>query len=125
MAKQLWLRVVVLDRDHVTIVLAPNTSPLIGRDESANDIVLHDPSVSRMHARIAYRSGAYYVQDLGSSTGTFVDGKRVDRDVILRGGEQIEIGHCVLRAVVRDWTHVDEEAADPTMVESIRGDRRR
>ena len=117
MAVQLWLRIVVRDRDYATIVLTPGASPLIGRDESANDIVLHDPGVSRMHARIACRGDQYFVQDLGSTSGTFVDGKRVDRDVLLKGGEQIEIGGCVLRAVVRAWTHRDENADDPTYIE--------
>jgi ABC-type multidrug transport system ATPase subunit len=57
-----------LDRDVITI----------GRGDG-NDVVLDAPQVSRQHARILRRNGAYVLEDLGSANGTFFDGEKVDR----------------------------------------------
>lgn len=48
----------------------------IGRG-SENDIVLAYEAVSRMHARITFEGGYYYVVDLNSANGTFVDNRRI------------------------------------------------
>jgi len=61
-----------------------------GRD-SRNTIHLEGDSVSRFHAEIRKRSGTYMLVDLGSSNGTFVNGKRVEREV-LEDGDSISIG---------------------------------
>ena len=50
------------------------------------DIVLEDPSVSRLHAELVRRGGHVYVSDLGLSTnGTRVNGRPVGRRVLLEG----------------------------------------
>jgi FHA domain len=59
----------------------------IGRGPAAT-LRLEDPSVSRMHARIA---GAR-IEDAGSSHGTFVDGARLTGSLALRDGARIRIG---------------------------------
>ena len=43
-----------------------------------NDIVLDEPGVSRQHAGIRGDSEGYWIADLGSRNGTFVNGERVD-----------------------------------------------
>ncbi|MFM1871868.1 MAG: hypothetical protein RL398_1290 [Planctomycetota bacterium] len=48
----------------------------IGR-EAGNEIELADPRVSRHHAVLWAEQGAWYVKDLGSANGTFLDGKQV------------------------------------------------
>ena len=54
----------------------------IGRDNS-NDIVINEPRVSRNHAIITILdNGSYEVKDLGSSNGTFINGKRIERQII-------------------------------------------
>jgi ABC-type multidrug transport system ATPase subunit/pSer/pThr/pTyr-binding forkhead associated (FHA) protein len=63
----------------------------IGRAPEGNDLRLDDPRVSRYHAVIE-RTGAYYrVQDLHSHNGTFVNGKRVEREQRLGPGDEIQI----------------------------------
>ena len=47
----------------------------IGSKSGGNDVVLHSEAVSRYHARITKRDGAYFLQDLNSKNGTFVNGE--------------------------------------------------
>jgi pSer/pThr/pTyr-binding forkhead associated (FHA) protein len=61
-----------------------------------NPIRLDDLSVSRRHARIAYRQGGYWLSDLGSMGGTWVDGARLNAPRRIAAGEVIDIGHCRL-----------------------------
>lgn len=71
----------------------------IGRD-SASGIVIGDPSVSARHARIERQSDGWLVRDLGSTNGTFVEGRAVpDRGLRLAGGERIQLGAVVFRLV--------------------------
>lgn len=57
-------------------------SNLIGRN-SDNDVVLHSSLISGRHARIWEKDGAFFVEDLGSSNGTWVDGLRISDPVRL------------------------------------------
>jgi len=55
-----------------------------------NTIEIHDRSVSKFHAQIQRdNEGAYTLQDLGSRNGTYVDGERVERRVIINGDEVV------------------------------------
>ncbi|HEX8984794.1 MAG TPA: SpoIIE family protein phosphatase [Bryobacteraceae bacterium] len=62
----------------------------IGR-QSDNDLVLRDNRASRYHARIVAEQGSYAVQDLKSSYGVFLNGKRVEH-AVLHPGDRIEFG---------------------------------
>lgn len=68
----------------------------VGRS-SSSDIVLEDPSVSGRHARLAPVGDGYALSDLGSTNGTFVDGRRVEGEVVLRGGETVAFGDQKVR----------------------------
>ena len=60
--------------------------------EATNDIVVEQPVVSRKHAMIFYRDQGFWIQDLGSQNGTFVDGTRVGQQPrALRDGERIQL----------------------------------
>jgi len=83
-SRQLHVRgieVLRLDVDRLTI----------GRDAGA-DVVLDDPNVSRLHAEVRRRGEALEVRDLGSTNGTFVDGRRVSGAVTLSVGSDIRVG---------------------------------
>jgi FHA domain-containing protein len=71
------------------------TSATLGRGQE-NTIRLDDLSVSRRHARIAYRQGGYWLSDLGSMGGTWVDGTRLNAPRRIAAGEVIDIGLCRL-----------------------------
>lgn len=52
---------------------------------------LDDASVSRRHARVVQEAGAWFLEDLGSSNGTLLNGVRVPR-LALRGGDLVTLG---------------------------------
>lgn len=66
----------------------------IGRQEG-NTIVLADPQASRHHATISWQAGSYYVQDVGSANGTFVNERRIAAPQPLRDGQSIRMGNTV------------------------------
>jgi FHA domain len=68
---------------------------IIGRHHSC-DVVVDEPTVSRRHARLVFRDGGWVVQDLESTNGTVLNGRRVGR-CRLRPGDQLELGHQRLR----------------------------
>ena len=70
-------------------------SATLGRGQE-NTIRLDDLSVSRRHARIAYRQGGYWLSDLGSMGGTWVNGTRLAAPRRIAAGEVIDIGLCRL-----------------------------
>src|SRR5712671_3192269 len=63
---------------------------LMGR-QSDNHLVLRDNRASRLHARIVGEGGAYFIEDLNSRHGTWVNGERVARHR-LRNSDRIELG---------------------------------
>lgn len=68
----------------------------LGRDVN-NSIVLDDDFVSTTHAALTYRGRAWYVEDLGSTNGTFVNGSQVDGLSPIAFGDEIQIGQVRLR----------------------------
>ncbi|MBI9045832.1 MAG: FHA domain-containing protein [Anaerolineaceae bacterium] len=65
---------------------------LIGRDEGV-DLAFDTPKISRNHALIILHTKRYYIIDLTSLNGTFVNGKLVDRDPTrLKDGDEIVLG---------------------------------
>jgi ABC-type multidrug transport system ATPase subunit len=65
----------------------------VGR-ESDSEITLRHPQVSRMHAALSQAGDGYYLEDLGSTNGTYVDGRRLTAGerVLLQGGERVRFG---------------------------------
>lgn len=86
--------VLALGTPSLTFTVA-KTSATLGRGQE-NTIRLDDLSVSRRHARIAYRQGGYWLSDLGSMGGTWVEGTRLNAPRRLAAGEVIDIGLCRL-----------------------------
>ncbi len=63
----------------------------LGRDRGT-EIVLRDPEVSRRHARFESQDGIVFVEDLKSSNGTFLNGRRVSDAIEVRPGDEIDVG---------------------------------
>ncbi len=72
-----------------------NGAMQIGRGESCH-IRLSDTYASTMHARIFSREGTWFVEDLGSTNGTYLNQRRVTAASELRAGDQLRIGKTVL-----------------------------
>jgi pSer/pThr/pTyr-binding forkhead associated (FHA) protein len=67
----------------------------IGREEGL-DVVLQDPESSRRHARISWQAGQFFVEDLGSTNGTFVNGVQITAPQMLNPGDTVGIGQTAL-----------------------------
>lgn len=70
----------------------------IGRDPSA-DIVLTDPRVSRRHARVWVDAGLLMIEDLDSTGGTAVNGRRIARPTALQTGDVLTLGATDMRVL--------------------------
>ena len=68
---------------------------VIGRGRSA-DVVIAEPTISRAHAAIGYDGERFFMQDLGSTNGTRVNGNREAR-VALSDGDELQLGKLRLR----------------------------
>jgi serine/threonine-protein kinase len=69
---------------------------LIGRQEEGAGTLGQDAEISRHHARIARSGGGFTIEDLGSTNGTFVNGRRIAGAEILSPGDRIQLGATTL-----------------------------
>jgi len=75
--------------------LDQNTPLIIGR--TPRGLNMPDPQVSMRHAEVSWSGDSFWISDLGSATGTVVNGRRVGREPLaLRPGMRVEIGESVL-----------------------------
>lgn len=87
-----------------------------GRDESS-DVVLHDPSVSRHHARLWIDGSRVTVEDLGSKNGTRVNGVPVTEVTPIGHGTELQFGDLIACVIVEEnstdttWTIVTRPGA--------------
>ncbi len=88
-----------------TIRLLPLEEAVFGRDDDCKVILDEDP-VSRKHARILFADLKPQILDLGSTNGTFVNGKQVHR-AFLKNGDRIQIGGSAFQV------STGKESADP------------
>jgi hypothetical protein len=97
-AKELGRLVVVKSPDlgKGDIYAIDSSSLSIGRGDT-NDLALHDEFASARHARFEPRRDGVYVQDVGSTNGTFVNGIRLDKDRRLAPGDVVRIGETDLK----------------------------
>lgn len=81
-----------LDRDHL----------ILGKSRSLCDIILPGDTISRKHARIEHRTDGYYVTDLFSTNGTFLDGHRLEsgQAVMLKDSAQLTIASLHFRVSI-------------------------
>jgi pSer/pThr/pTyr-binding forkhead associated (FHA) protein len=66
----------------------------IGRGDY-NDIVIGDPSVSTMHAKLQRREAIWILTDLGSTNGTFVEGEPLSGEMPLSPGTILRFGDVI------------------------------
>jgi serine/threonine protein kinase len=61
------------------------------------DIDPQDLLISREHARIINQEGYFWLEDLNSTNGTYLNGQRIFEPVLLRTGDHIQIGNSVMK----------------------------
>lgn len=90
--------------------LPANEPQLIGRSSEA--LPNSDNAMSRRHAELTPDEGAWYIRDLQSQNGTYVNGLRISDRTRLRPGDQIRVGQTLL-------VFGKTEAADPDVVRVV------
>lgn len=78
-----------------TTVPLSGSAVLIGRSPSCT-LVLDDDYSSQRHARVFPEGGDWYVEDLGSTNGTFIGRDKVESPTLVRPGTQIRVGQSTL-----------------------------
>jgi pSer/pThr/pTyr-binding forkhead associated (FHA) protein len=91
-AKVLFVTAGALTGTRIDLTDAPVT---IGRDEDST-LVLTDDYASSRHAKLTLRDGNWYVEDLGSTNGTYLDRTKVGGPMLVPPGAPIRIGKTVL-----------------------------
>jgi pSer/pThr/pTyr-binding forkhead associated (FHA) protein len=77
-----------------TVALGPINS--MGRNVN-NTIFVEDDFVSATHAMLTFRGRSWFIEDQGSTNGTYVNGHRIDRPVALSFGDELTIGRVRMR----------------------------
>jgi len=70
----------------------------LGRGGGCTVPLRFDTFVSQVHARLSTRDGRLWIEDTGSTNGTFVNGKRLEAPTELRKGDKVKLGETVLEA---------------------------
>jgi hypothetical protein len=68
----------------------------IGRDVN-NAVVVDDPFASSEHAMLTFRGRTWYVEDAGSTNGTYLNGNRVEGLAPLGFGDEVQVGQVRFR----------------------------
>jgi pSer/pThr/pTyr-binding forkhead associated (FHA) protein len=82
--------------------IVPDKQIIVGRSSDL-DMVLVEDMVSRRHARIALQQDQIWIEDLGSTNGTFVNGEKIKR-ARLKEGDRVLIGTSILKVIASENT---------------------
>jgi hypothetical protein len=85
----------------------PSSAELKGRTFEVGDeatigraagcqVTIDDSYASQLHARVFLRDGQIYVEDIGSTNGTYLNRKKVTGPMVLQRGDQLQIGNTIL-----------------------------
>ena len=68
----------------------------VGRAGGCGVLIPDDTFVSQLHARVFRRDGDFYVEDLGSTNGTYLNNKKITAAVAMRKGDKLKIGKTTM-----------------------------
>jgi len=91
-----WRLVVVEPAPERGRAYAVNGEATIGRGGGCAIPLTFDTFVSQVHARAHDRDGTLWVEDIGSTNGTIVNGKRIEKPTKLRKGDRVKVGETLL-----------------------------
>ncbi len=104
-----WCLIVQLGVEKQVVPLTPGSAVTLGRHRS-NTVVLPDEHCSRRHAEVYSEQGGWFVRDMNSQNGTFVDGKKVQA-ASLSDGQLISVGQARVRFCRLSKVQEEEQAA--------------
>lgn len=89
-----WQLVIIQGNRQGLVIPLTKKRLLLGRNPDVG-IDLEDPGISRQHCSIEYINGRWFISDLGSKNGTFVNGEKITRRALTEG-DKIELGLTTL-----------------------------
>ncbi len=103
--------------------VTPGKEIIVGRSSDL-DMVLVEDMVSRKHARINLQADGIWIEDLGSTNGTFVNGEKIKR-ARLKEGDRILIGTSILKVIAGEGAPESTSTTDAKReLESVAAQRR-
>lgn len=93
----------------------------VGRD-GANDIIIDHPLASRRHARFERTADGFYIRDLDSTNGTFLNGEQIHGDLMLHNQDQVIIADTVI--VFQDPEATMKGTLPPEVLRAVRDELR-
>jgi predicted component of type VI protein secretion system len=88
---------------------------ILGRERGC-DCRLVDKTISARHARLAYHHSQWWVEDLGSKNGTYLNHERITQPVVVTAGDELRCGQVALRVAVEGY------ALSPAEIEAGTGE---
>ena len=106
----MWLLTIRTSNEKVIEFLPSEGLTTFGRT-TENDIVIRDDAVSRHHAEMVFNSApaTLSIRDLGSTNGTYVNGKRIKSAVQLEHGDQVRIGKSLISIKSADTQQLESQ----------------
>ena len=92
------LRVVIEPRVRKGSAFAIGEELTIGRASGCTISIPDDTYISQLHARVFTDTGQVYVEDLGSTNGSLLNGNRLARPTAIHKGDRLQLGSTVLEA---------------------------
>ena len=90
-------KLVVLEPAELNGVEFPLSDEMtVGRAAGCGIALPEDTFVSQLHARVFRRDGDLFIEDLGSTNGTYLNGKQVSAASVMRKGDRVQAGRTVL-----------------------------
>ena len=99
----------VIDR---SVFPLPTKRTTIGR-HTDNDCIVNDPTISRKHAEITFENDVFVISDLGSTGGTYVNNKRIEKSV-LNSGDIILLGRYPMMFMYEDPGMIQQHNEEET-----------
>ena len=75
------------------------TEIVLGRSPAC-DLPLEDKAISARHARCTYHHGQWWLEDLGSTNGTFLNNEPVEMAVVITNGDEIRLGSMTVKVEI-------------------------
>lgn len=110
----LFPALVVMGATPTALSFVPDQPLYIGRSKKCA-LRLDSADISGEHARIGYESGEFWVEDLGSTNGTFVRQQQISGRVSVRPGEPIVLGREVSLMGVTSADQIQRAVAEPSV----------
>lgn len=79
--------------------------------EKNNDLILHERQISNYHGEIRFSKGEFFIHDIGSGSGIFIGGKRI-QGATLTSNTRIDIGKCCIEFVIKGADFSSSEKED-------------